>query len=253
MVSGINGSSASSIIYELMRDKKIAASADDESKKSEETKQKYDTVTVSDAARSYSPPAPPPDFSGMSDDELTSWLRDAESKYGVTLGEDGSKSVDDLTDEDLQSIREALSAGPGGKAGGPQGPPPAGGPPPDFSGMSDDELVSWLRDAESEYGVTLGEDGSKSADELTDEDLQSIRETLSAGPGGRAGGPQGPPPAGGPGGGPAAESEDDESLADYIAELRERLTREYAENQKTSVSYAGNPAVQAAIAGYESD
>jgi hypothetical protein len=199
MIEGINGSNASSIIYELIQDKKIVASEDDESKQSEETKWKYDTVTVSDAARSYSPPAPPPDFSGMSDDELVSWLREAESKYGVTLSEDGSKSVDDLTEEDLQSIREALSAGPGGNAEGPQGPPPAGGP------------------------------------------------------GGNAGGPQGPPPAGGSGGGPAAETEADESLADYIAELRERLVQEYAENQKTAASYVGNPAMQAAIAAYESD
>jgi hypothetical protein len=252
MVSGINGSSANSIIYELMRDKKIVASADDESKQSEETMWKNDTVTISDAARPYSPPAALPDFSSMSDDELISWLRDAEAKYGITLAEDGSKSVDELTSEDLQYIREALSAGPGGRAGGPQGAPP-NAQPLDFSSMSDDELISWLRDAEAKYGVTFGEDGSKSVDELTSEDLQSIREALSAGPGGRTGGPQGPPPTSDEtDSGFAAKSEADESLANYIAELRERLMQEYAQSPKASVSYLGNPAMQAAITAYTS-
>lgn len=199
MVSGITGSGASSIIYELLQEKKIAVSEDGKTEQSEETTWKYDTVSVSDAARSYSPPAPPPDFSDMDDEELTAWLREAESKYGVTLSEDGSKSAEDLSAEELQSIREALSAGPRGGAGGPQGPPPAGG----------------------------------------------------------AGGPQGAPPAGGTGGDLAAESESDEeeSLADYIAALREQLRQEYAEGEsrKASASYAVDPTVQAAIAAYASD
>ncbi|MDR2296590.1 MAG: hypothetical protein LBD95_07315 [Clostridiales Family XIII bacterium] len=208
MVSGITGSGASSIIYELLQEKKIAVSEDGKTEQSEETTWKYDTVSVSDAARSYSPPAPPPDFSDMDDEELTAWLREAESKYGVTLSEDGSKSAEDLSAEELQSIREALSAGPRGGAGGPQGPPPAGG---------------------------------------------------AGGPQGAppAGGPQGPPPAGGTGGALAAESESDEeeSLADYIAALREQLRQEYAEGEsrKASASYAVDPTVQAAIAAYASD
>jgi hypothetical protein len=82
------------MIYKIIQNKETIAQEDDESKQSEESKRKYDTVSVSDAARSYSPPAPPPDFSDMRDEERISRLRDAESAYGDTPGEDGSKSAD---------------------------------------------------------------------------------------------------------------------------------------------------------------
>lgn len=69
---------------------------------------KYDTVTISDESRAFGKMPPPLDFENMSDKELTTWLNHMQEKTGSIPVTQDAESVEDLTAEDLQALRETL-------------------------------------------------------------------------------------------------------------------------------------------------
>lgn len=111
-------------------------------------------------------------------------------------------------------------------------------PPPeemDFDSMSDDEVVSYVKQMQEATGKVPGMDDDASLDDLTSEQIANLRTTLNdmaANPpekGQGPGGPGGPRGAGGPQGGPPPappEETDvnemsDEELLEYLEKMQE--------------------------------
>lgn len=132
---------------------------------------------------SGSPPKPPEemDFENMSDSDLKDFLGKMQEMTGTIPGAEDGTAVEDLSEEQLGSIRELLTEmSENMKAGGKRMPPP-GGPPQDVSSMSDEDLTSLLEMIKADTGTIPGVEDSEnlSVSELTEEQLATARETLS--------------------------------------------------------------------------
>ncbi len=156
-------------------------------KKDEQSAQTADELEALGLSAAQKPSGPPPkppeetDFSNMSDSDLKDFLSQMQEMTGTIPGVEDGTAVEDLTEEQLGSIRETLTEmSESMKADGRRMPPP-GGPPQDVSSMSDEDLTSLLEMIKKDTGTIPGVENSEdvSVSELTEEQLSNARDALA--------------------------------------------------------------------------
>lgn len=138
---------------------------------------KSDTVSISDEAKRFARMPPKIDFNNMNDDELKSWLTFMQEETGSIPGAEDVDSVDELSADQLQSLRETLSAQQEERM---HGETTNKMPPMDkiISEMSDDDLSNLLKIIQEKTGAVPGTEKAVDLDNISAEELEEIRSTL---------------------------------------------------------------------------
>lgn len=171
-------------LYSLLADSKVTT-AETSKTKSQSWDSLYgisDSATISEEGLARSKMPPPPhemDFENMSDEALKDYLEKMQEMSGKAIpGMDSDVKASDLTEEQLQTVREALSKIPEDMKSRRNMPPMPPMPEIDLDSLSDEDLISLLEKALQKTDTESEDSEDTGITTLAEEQTQITRDSL---------------------------------------------------------------------------